>query len=220
MEKKIKLEKERGWLMKGPIRKMPDKILLICQFYLPEYRLRFEHEVDKDFMEEMMGDMYMGDTWGVGVFMENHVSLPERNSRWVYCKKEYIEEGLCSEDEYDIQNTLLPFPEDVLRAEKAIGKMRCIYNTTDNSNPHIGTRERKWEQDVFGDGMKLVKLELEAALVPIRNETLLYVSGVDLKATGGQAQMQAMAEELKTRFTALVGKHVVRRVYFAQFVVQ
>jgi flagellar protein FliL len=64
------------------------------------------------------------------------------------------------------------------------------------------------------------KLVVEGALVPIRAETLLYLSGLELKDAAGQSQIRSIAEELTVKLNALVGKSTIKRVYFSEFVIQ
>jgi flagellar FliL protein len=64
------------------------------------------------------------------------------------------------------------------------------------------------------------KPRVEAALVPIRSEVLLFFSNLDLKDATGQDQIRALAEELKTKLNTLVGKDTIKRVYFSEFVIQ
>jgi flagellar protein FliL len=64
------------------------------------------------------------------------------------------------------------------------------------------------------------KARIEEALVPIRSESLLYLSGLDLKDASGQAQIRVISEALKTKLNALIGKNTIRRVYFSEFVIQ
>ncbi len=64
------------------------------------------------------------------------------------------------------------------------------------------------------------KKRVEAALVPIRNEALTYLSGITLSESMGEGRMHAMAEELKKRVAEIVGKDAVHRVYFSEFVIQ
>ena len=64
------------------------------------------------------------------------------------------------------------------------------------------------------------KTRLEAALVPIRSEALLFFSNLELKDATGQDQIRLLAEELKEKLNALVGKDTIKRVYFSEFVIQ
>jgi len=64
------------------------------------------------------------------------------------------------------------------------------------------------------------KLRIEAALVPIRSESLLFFSALELKDATGQDQIRTLAEELKQKLNTLVGKDSIRRVYFSEFVIQ
>ena len=64
------------------------------------------------------------------------------------------------------------------------------------------------------------KAKIEAAVVPLRNEALMYLSGLQSDQAIGQEKIRAMQEELLKRMTALLGKNVIKRVYFSEFVVQ
>jgi flagellar FliL protein len=64
------------------------------------------------------------------------------------------------------------------------------------------------------------KTKVEAALVPIRSEALLFLSGITPEQAVGQDKIRALQDELKTRLTVLVGKKTIKRVYFSEFVVQ
>jgi flagellar FliL protein len=64
------------------------------------------------------------------------------------------------------------------------------------------------------------KLKVEAAIVPIRNEALMYLSGLQADQAIGQEKIRLLQEELLKRVGALVGKNTIRRVYFSEFVIQ
>ncbi|HKU36544.1 MAG TPA: flagellar basal body-associated FliL family protein [Polyangiales bacterium] len=64
------------------------------------------------------------------------------------------------------------------------------------------------------------KERVDAARVPIRNEALLFLSGLQADQAIGQDKIRVLQEELLKRINALVGKNTVRRVYFAEFVIQ
>ena len=64
------------------------------------------------------------------------------------------------------------------------------------------------------------KVKIEAAIVPIRNEALMYLSGLQADQAIGQEKIRALQEELLKRLTALVGRNTIRRVYFSEFVIQ
>jgi flagellar FliL protein len=61
---------------------------------------------------------------------------------------------------------------------------------------------------------------VEGALVPLRNETLLFLGSVDAKQLSAPDRLRTMSTDLKEKFGALVGKETVRRVYFSEFVIQ
>jgi flagellar basal body-associated protein FliL len=64
------------------------------------------------------------------------------------------------------------------------------------------------------------KEKVEAAVVPIRNEALLYLSGLLPEQVIGQEKIRMLQDELLKRVNKLVGKKMVKRVYFSEFVVQ
>ena len=64
------------------------------------------------------------------------------------------------------------------------------------------------------------KVQLEGAVVPIRNEALLYLSGLNAEQAIGQEKIRALQDELLKRLQAVAGKNVVKRVYFSEFVIQ
>jgi hypothetical protein len=157
----MKIEKERSWLLKRPSEVQPDEILLIVQFYLPEYRLRYQMPARPTI--GVSGSGYGMHDIRVLLDMREKAIADKRPfgngkgmpGEWIHCEKKDIDGSSCWEDERTIHDGLFPFPHDVFAAETAIGKTRYIYNTEDNGV------KRKWEMDVFGDNMSLVKLELE-----------------------------------------------------------
>jgi flagellar FliL protein len=64
------------------------------------------------------------------------------------------------------------------------------------------------------------KAKIEVAVVPLRNEALLYLSGLQSDQVIGQERIKVLQDELLKRMTALVGKNVIKHVYFSEFVVQ
>jgi flagellar protein FliL len=64
------------------------------------------------------------------------------------------------------------------------------------------------------------KATVEAAIVPIRSEALLFLSGITPDQAVGQEKIRALQDELLKRLTVLVGKKTIKRVYFSEFVVQ
>jgi flagellar protein FliL len=64
------------------------------------------------------------------------------------------------------------------------------------------------------------KTRIEAALVPIKSEALMYFSNAKAEDVIGQEKIHVLAEELIKRINALVGKNSVKRVYFSELVVQ
>lgn len=64
------------------------------------------------------------------------------------------------------------------------------------------------------------KAKVEAAVVPIRNEALMYLSGLNADQAIGQEKIRVLQEELQKRVVALLGKGTIKRLYFSEFVVQ
>jgi flagellar FliL protein len=64
------------------------------------------------------------------------------------------------------------------------------------------------------------KTKIEAAVVPIRSESLLFLSGLGAEQVIGQEKIRQLQEDLQKRLNELVGKNTVKRVYFSEFVVQ
>lgn len=64
------------------------------------------------------------------------------------------------------------------------------------------------------------KTAVEAAIVPIRNEALMLLSGITVEETIGAENKQKLSTQLHEKTTGIVGKDVVRRVFFSEFVVQ
>jgi flagellar basal body-associated protein FliL len=65
-----------------------------------------------------------------------------------------------------------------------------------------------------------VKKTVELALVPLKSEALMYFSNAKAEDVIGQDKIRAIGDELKKRFNALLGKNTVKRVFFAELVVQ
>ncbi|HEX4351624.1 MAG TPA: flagellar basal body-associated FliL family protein [Polyangiales bacterium] len=65
-----------------------------------------------------------------------------------------------------------------------------------------------------------VKKKVETATVPVRSEALMFFTNAKPDDVVGQDKIRGLAEELQKRFNALLGKGVVKRVYFAELVVQ
>lgn len=64
------------------------------------------------------------------------------------------------------------------------------------------------------------KAKVEAAVVPIKAEALMYLSGLTPEQVIGQEKIRWVQDELQKRMVGVVGKGVVKRVYFSEFVVQ
>jgi flagellar basal body-associated protein FliL len=64
------------------------------------------------------------------------------------------------------------------------------------------------------------KAAVEAGLVPLRAEALMYLSSAKPEDIVGQEKIHALCDELIKRFNALLGRKAVRRVYFSDLVVQ
>lgn len=61
---------------------------------------------------------------------------------------------------------------------------------------------------------------LEAALVPIRSELLIYFTGLTVEDTIGTENKVKIVEDIKKIVDRVVGEGVVRRVFFTEFVTQ
>jgi flagellar basal body-associated protein FliL len=64
------------------------------------------------------------------------------------------------------------------------------------------------------------KLRLEVALVPIRSESLMFLSNAKAEDVIGQDKIRVLSDELLKRINLLMGKNSVKRVYFSELVVQ
>lgn len=64
------------------------------------------------------------------------------------------------------------------------------------------------------------KAVVEAAVVPIRNEALVYLSGLQAEQVIGAGKIAFLQDELQKRMTAIFGKNVIKRVFFSEFVIQ
>lgn len=64
------------------------------------------------------------------------------------------------------------------------------------------------------------KARIEAAVVPIRSESLLFLTGLSAEQVIGQEKIRQLQEDLQKRLTELVGKNTIKRVFFSEFVVQ
>lgn len=64
------------------------------------------------------------------------------------------------------------------------------------------------------------KEAVEAAVVPIRSDALLYLSGVPIGGQSTQGAMRSITADLQLRVIKMLGKKRVRRVYFSEFVFQ
>jgi flagellar basal body-associated protein FliL len=65
-----------------------------------------------------------------------------------------------------------------------------------------------------------VKKTVELALIPLKSEALMFFSNAKAEDVIGQDKIRAIGDELKKRFNALLGKNTVKRVFFAELVVQ
>ena len=64
------------------------------------------------------------------------------------------------------------------------------------------------------------KAKVEAALVPIKAEALMFLSNAKPEDVIGPDKIKILSEELQKRIAALVGKKLIKRVYFSELVVQ
>jgi flagellar basal body-associated protein FliL len=64
------------------------------------------------------------------------------------------------------------------------------------------------------------KAKIEAAIVPIRSESLLFLSGLAAEQVIGQEKIRGLQEDLQKRLSTLIGPNTIKRVYFSEFVVQ
>jgi len=62
--------------------------------------------------------------------------------------------------------------------------------------------------------------EVEAALVPIRNRLLIFFSELDPDAAREAGAKEELAEELVRVINDVMGAAMIRRVYYAEFVLQ
>jgi flagellar basal body-associated protein FliL len=64
------------------------------------------------------------------------------------------------------------------------------------------------------------KTKVEAAVVPIRSEALLFLSGLSSEQVIGQEKIRQLQEDLLKRLNLLIGANTIKKVYFSEFVVQ
>ena len=64
-----------------------------------------------------------------------------------------------------------------------------------------------------------LKLE-EELLIPVRDRALLYFSGISVEGTIGEERKTEIKAELIELTNEVVGREMVRNIYFAEFVVQ
>jgi flagellar protein FliL len=69
-------------------------------------------------------------------------------------------------------------------------------------------------------GSEEAKTKIEAAVVPIKAESLLFLSGLQADQVIGQEKIRQIQEDLLKRLTTLVGKGTVKHIWFSEFVVQ
>jgi flagellar basal body-associated protein FliL len=91
-----------------------------------------------------------------------------------------------------------------------------VANLTSQAGPNRYAKVALHVEAVNEDAQK----KLEAAVVPVKNEALLYLSGLQAEQVVGQDKIRAIQDELQKRMEAVVGKKVVKHVYFSEFVVQ
>ncbi len=61
---------------------------------------------------------------------------------------------------------------------------------------------------------------IEALMVPLRDRMLIYFSGLTVEGSIGDAQKDVIRAELVTLANELIGRELVRNIYFTEFVVQ
>lgn len=64
------------------------------------------------------------------------------------------------------------------------------------------------------------KAKIELAVVPIRSEALLFLSGLAAEQVIGQEKIRQIQDDLQKRLSTLIGPNTIKRVYFSEFVVQ
>jgi flagellar basal body-associated protein FliL len=64
------------------------------------------------------------------------------------------------------------------------------------------------------------KTKIETAIVPLRNESLMFLSGLAAEQVIGQEKIRQLQDDLQKRLTAVIGPNTIKRVYFSEFVVQ
>jgi len=64
------------------------------------------------------------------------------------------------------------------------------------------------------------KEAVAAAVVPIRSDTLLYLSGIPVAGRSTQEEMRSISADVQKRLIKMLGKKRVRRVFFSEFVIQ
>lgn len=65
-----------------------------------------------------------------------------------------------------------------------------------------------------------LRVPIEEAMVPIRNAMIVYFTGVKVEETVGAANRKKIAKDLLEQIQKVIGKSVVKRVFFAEFVTQ
>jgi flagellar FliL protein len=64
------------------------------------------------------------------------------------------------------------------------------------------------------------KVAVESSIVPIRSKALVYLSNLTINDTFGAKGKTDIAENLRKLFEDIVGKKIIKQVYFGEFVVQ
>lgn len=65
-----------------------------------------------------------------------------------------------------------------------------------------------------------VRPQVEAALVPIRSELLVYFTGIKVEETIGTKNKKRIIQDVTDLVDGVVGEGLVRRVFFTEFVTQ
>lgn len=65
-----------------------------------------------------------------------------------------------------------------------------------------------------------LRLPVEEAMVPIRSAVIIFFTGIPVAGTVGSANRLKIASDLRAEIEKVVGKNIVKRIFFAEFVTQ